>query len=108
MVKGAREVMTLQVQRERNQQATTRFAYQREDLHDKLYSKEFNVSLVVPEDETSPKKMDSVLGWELNVTKDWEPVSIGKITEGGLIAQWNEAHPDDMIVVGDEVLHVNK
>jgi hypothetical protein len=108
MLDGAREVMTLQIQRERVQQSQTRFAYQREDLHDKLYSKEFNVPLVVPEDETSPKTMDSVLGWELNVTKNWDPVSVGKIVEGGLLAQWNEAHPDDMILVGDEILHVNK
>jgi hypothetical protein len=108
MLKGAREVMTLQVQRERQQQSQTRFAYQREDLHDKLYSKEFNVALAVPEDETSSKTMNSVLGWEMNVTKDWEPVSVGKIVEGGLIAQWNEAHPDDMILVGDEILHVGK
>ncbi|CAK0807014.1 unnamed protein product [Prorocentrum cordatum] len=106
---GAKDVLTLQVQRPRtNDVDVTRFDFQRKDLHDKLYAKEFTVYPTVPENETSPVNMDRVLGWDLNLTTDWEPATIGKIANGSVLAQWNGAHPSDMILQGDEILHVNK
>jgi len=109
LTEGAKDSLTLQVQRPRlNQIDATRFDFQRKDLHDKLYAKEFTVDLDVPENETSPVSMDLVLGWDLNITNDWDPVSVGKIANGSVLAKWNEAHPSDMILEGDEILHVNK
>jgi len=109
LTEGAKDSLTLQVQRPRlNQIDATRFDFQRKDLHDKMYAKEFTVDLDVPENETSPVSMDSVLGWDLNITNDWDPVSVGKIANGSVLAKWNEAHPSDMILEGDEILHVNK
>jgi hypothetical protein len=83
-------------------------AKERDDTHKKMYAREFTVSLSVPEDEKSSATMDSVLGWKLNFTKDWEPVSIGKVAKDGVLSQWNEANREDMILEGDEILHVNK
>jgi len=106
---GAKDMLVLQVQRPRTSEIdTTRFDFQRSDLHNKLYAKEFFVELPVPENETSPTTIDRVLGWDLNLTTDWEPVSIGKIANGSVLAKWNEAHPSDMVLQGDEILHVNK
>jgi hypothetical protein len=52
--------------------------------------------------------MDSVLGWKLSAKADREPVTIGKILRGGVLARWNKANPQKRILEGDEILHVNK
>lgn len=107
LIPGAKNVLTFLVQRPKAQ-SELRFADQREDLHNQLYSKEFTAELNVPENETSLKTMDRVLGWELKSTYDWEPVTIKNILKGGIVEQWNNKNPDDMILVGDQLLHVNK
>jgi len=107
LVPGAKNVLTLLVQRPKTQRER-RFADQRDDLHRQLYSKEFTVELDVPKNETSLKTMDKVLGWELKSSVDWEPVTINNILKGGIVEQWNTNNPEKMILVGDELLHVNK
>jgi len=95
---GARRVLTLAIQRPR-QQREVRYESQRQDLHRQLYSKEFvaNCSLVRGRD----------MGWELNASVDWLPVSVRKLDGTGLVALWNEEHPDFRIYPGDEIIKAN-
>jgi len=46
-------------------------------------------------------------GWELSSKTDQEPVTIRDIMEEGELARWNAAHPDDLILKGDQILKVN-
>mmetsp|Transcript_101098 Transcript_101098/g.263616 ORF Transcript_101098/g.263616 Transcript_101098/m.263616 type:complete len:539 (+) Transcript_101098:68-1684(+) len=108
LLPGAGDTMMLRVQRPRLQSALRLAAEQPEGLDLQGYAKEFSAQLSVPEGETSLKSMDSVLGWKLITKADWEPVTIGKILQGGVLAQWNKANPHDPILEGDEILHINK
>jgi len=95
---GARRVVTLAIQRPRHRQEV-RYQTQRLDLHQHLYSKEFvaNISL----------ERGHEMGWELNTTVDWVPVSVQKLQNTGLVALWNQEHPEFRIYPGDEILRVN-
>jgi len=104
---GAKATLTLHVQRPWPKQ-TTRFELQREDLRKKLYAKEFSIDLTLPANETSRKTMSKVLGWELNITDDWVPISLKEVKETGLLAEWNKAHPDDAILAGDQIMRINR
>lgn len=95
---GAKRVLTLAIQRPRRQREV-RYESQRQDLHRHLYSREFlaNVSL----------ERGREMGWELNATVDWVPVSVRKVSSTGLVALWNQEHPEFRIYPGDEVLKAN-
>ncbi|CAK0805781.1 unnamed protein product, partial [Prorocentrum cordatum] len=95
---GAKRVLTLAIQRPRRQREV-RYESQRQDLHRQLYTKEFtaNISLVRGHE----------MGWELNTTVDWEPVSVRKLNSTGLVARWNQDHPEYRIYPGDEILKAN-
>lgn len=108
LLPGAGGLLTLHIQRPRLQSTLRLTAAQPEDLSSQGYAKEFSAQLSVPERETSPKSMDSVLGWKLSIKADGEPVTIGKIQQGGVLARWNKANPHEQILEGDEVLHINK
>lgn len=47
------------------------------------------------------------MGWKLNASVDWMPLSIEKIFKTGIIPRYNKEHPDAKILVGDEILQVN-
>ncbi|CAK0896101.1 unnamed protein product, partial [Prorocentrum cordatum] len=53
-----------------------------------------------------PRK-NKAIGWKLNVTVDWIPISIEKMRNTGLVARCNKVHPDAKILAGDEILQVN-
>jgi hypothetical protein len=95
---GAKRVLSLAIQRPRHQKEV-RYESQRQDLHRQLYSKEFlaNISLLRGRE----------MGWELNVTVDWVPVSVRKLNSTGLVALWNQEHPEFRIYPGDEILRAN-
>jgi hypothetical protein len=95
---GAKRVLSLAIQRPRHQKEV-RYESQRQDLHRKMYSKEFlaNITLL----------RGCEMGWELNVTVDWVPVSVRKLNSTGLVSLWNQEHPDFRIYPGDEILRAN-
>jgi len=108
LLPGAGSTLILHIQRPRLQSTLRLTAAQPEEFSSQGYAKEFSAQLSVPEHETSPKSMDSVLGWKLSAKADWEPVTIGKILQGGVLARWNKANPHEPILEGDELLHINK
>jgi len=102
---GAKMVLTLHIQRPRRERAV-RYAAQREDLHRKLYSAEFMAEIpmkgVLPRDP-----MHQAMGWRLNKSVEWQPVSIEKLRGIGLVAEYNKEHPNRKIMAGDEIMQVN-
>ncbi|CAK0838283.1 unnamed protein product [Prorocentrum cordatum] len=102
---GASNILRLHIQRPRRQRAV-RYAAQREDLHRKLYSAEFVAEIpmkgVLPHDP-----INQAMGWRLNSSVDWTPVSIEKLRTVGLVAKYNKEHPEARIVAGDEIIQVN-
>merc|ERR1719221_1163219 len=48
------------------------------------------------------------MGWQLNSSVDWMPVSISKIRQEGALAAWNKQHPESKVLPGDEIIQVNK
>jgi hypothetical protein len=102
---GAKMTLTLHIQRPRRERAT-RYAAQREDLHRKLYSTEFMAEIsmkgVLPRDP-----LHQAMGWRLNSSVDWQPVSIEKLRSIGLVARYNKEHPNMKILAGDEIIQVN-
>jgi hypothetical protein len=102
---GASNILRLHIQRPRRERAT-RYAAQREDLHRKLYSAEFTAEIpmkgVLPRDP-----LHQAMGWRLNSSVDWQPVSIEKLRSIGMVAKYNKEHPDAKIFAGDEIIQVN-
>ncbi|CAK0854655.1 unnamed protein product [Prorocentrum cordatum] len=47
------------------------------------------------------------MGWKLNATVDWMPISIEKMRNTGLVSMYNKEHPDAKVLAGDEILQVN-
>jgi len=104
---GANEMYTLYIQRP-VQQSHKRYAMQREDAHQKAYPVEFDAEIPAPPSGLSMSASENeVMGWQLYAKNDWDPVSIGKLTPDGVIAAYNEANPDKVIVAGDEIVKVN-
>jgi len=95
---GAKKVLTLAIQRPRRQKET-RYQSQREDLHRRMYSREFTVDLPFVQNQT--------IGWTLNATVDWNAVTIANISHTGLVASWNKDNPDFRIYPGDEIIMAN-
>jgi len=102
---GAKNTLSLYIQRPRKDKAV-RHQAQREDLHRKRYSAEFVAEIpmkgVLPRDP-----MQQAMGWRLNSSVDWQPVSIEKLRTIGLVAKYNKEHPDAKIRRGDEIIQVN-
>jgi hypothetical protein len=102
---GAKNTLSLYIQRPRREKVV-RYQAQREDLHRKLYSAEFVAEIpmkgVLPRDP-----IHQAMGWRLNSSVDWQPVSIAKLRATGLVAKYNKEHPDAKIRAGDEVIQVN-
>merc|ERR1740121_1258804 len=48
------------------------------------------------------------MGWQLLHADDWKPVTIGKIKSSGIVAQYNSENPDARLLVGDELVEVDK
>lgn len=96
---GAKRTLSLTIQRPR-QQSQTRFESQRQDLHRQQYSKEFVANISVLRNRG--------LGWELNTTQDWKPASVHKVDSTGLVALWNQEHPEFRIYPGDEIIQANR
>jgi len=105
-VDGASEILRLYIQRPRTWHHK-RFALQREDLHNELYAAEFVAELPLHAD-VSQTTMDNAMGWTLNTTNAWEPVTIQKIEQHGHLAEWNQLHNDSLILEGDEIIKVGK
>jgi hypothetical protein len=95
---GAKRVLTMAIQRPRHQKEV-RYQSQREDLHRQMYSKEFTVDLPFVEKQT--------IGWTLNATVDWNPVTIANLSSTGLVALWNQENPENRIYPGDEIVMAN-
>jgi len=104
--KGAKNILSLSIQRPRREKRT-RFPSQREDLRRLLYSKEFVAEIPLPARTGVQESLSQAMGWKLNSTVDWEPVSIEKLRGTGLVASFNYEHPDSKILAGDEILQVN-
>ncbi|CAK0853218.1 unnamed protein product [Prorocentrum cordatum] len=48
------------------------------------------------------------LGLELNTAVDWVPASVHKLDSTGLVALWNQEHPEFRIYPGDEIIRANR
>lgn len=96
---GAKKTLSLAIQRPR-QQSQTRFESQRQDLHRQQYSKDFVANISVMRNRR--------LGWELNTSVDWKPASVHKLDSTGLVALWNQEHPEFRIYPGDEIVQANR
>jgi len=102
---GARNVLSLTIQRPRKIKEV-RFESQRADLHRQLYSKDF-VAEIPLKGVLPGVSLHQAMGWKLNATVDWMPVSIEKIRNTGLVPRYNKDHPDAKILAGDEIVQVN-
>jgi hypothetical protein len=58
-------------------------------------------------DDIRNTTLDSIMGWTLNATEEWKPATIGNIERLGGVAVWNQEHPDDLVLEGDELLKVD-
>lgn len=72
-------------------------------LHAEKYEKEFVVELNM----TLAHESHESIGAQLNMDTDFTPVSVLKIRKNGLLEGWNQAHPDDQVLIGDEIIKVN-
>jgi hypothetical protein len=112
---GTSDILRLYIQRPKHYQEvwnTTRFLGQRVSAHTQDYSKEFSVELPMPENISS-LTLDSIMGWKIGGQEedgkpaDWKPAAIHRIAREGAVATWNKAHPDDLILEGDELLKID-
>lgn len=106
--RAAQQILSLHVHRPKDDDMQSRQAREREDLHQfhMSYAAEFVAEFQMPMVPTDGTMAD-VMGWELSSKTDQEPVKISNIMEEGALAQWNAAHPDDVILQGDQILKVN-
>jgi len=82
---------------------TTLSPEQRVMAHQSKFAAEFTVELNMTEAHDTGKRM----GWVLNRDADFQPCTVWTIHKFGLIEDWNRAHPDMAVHVGDEVVRVN-
>jgi len=107
--RAVQHILSLHVRRPKDDDMQTRQTREREDLHQFhiLYATEFAAEIqMFPMVSTGGTAVD-FMGWELTSKTDWEPVTITKIMREGALARWNSAHPDDLILQGDQILKVN-
>lgn len=74
--------------------------------HTQMYETEFVAELPIPDAHVSGNPA-AIMGWELNSTVASQPVSVSKIKQEGVVAEWNKANPGMMIMEGDEIIKVN-
>jgi len=72
-------------------------------LHAEKYEKEFVIELNM----TLAHETGESIGAQLNMDTDFTPVSVLKIRKNGLLEGWNQAHPEDQVLIGDEIIKVN-
>jgi len=72
-------------------------------LHTEKYEKEFVIELNM----TFAHESHESIGAQLNMDTDFTPVSVLKIRKTGLLESWNHAHPEDQVLIGDEIIKVN-
>jgi hypothetical protein len=78
---------------------------QRDDLYRKKYPKDFALDI--------PFVPNLTMGWELRVNQsnstvdEWIAPSIASISSTGMLALWNQEHPDYRLYPGDEVVTSN-
>jgi hypothetical protein len=72
-----------------------------EKLQDATYEKEFTIELNV----TAAHEGES-LGTQLGCRSDHDPLIVLKMRDVGLVKDWNRAHPDKAVQVGDEFVRV--
>jgi len=82
---------------------TTLSPEQRVSAHKAKFAAEFVVELNMTEAHETGEKM----GWTLNRDADFTPATVWRINKVGLVEDWNRAHPDKAVHVGDEVVRVN-
>jgi hypothetical protein len=110
LMEGTDPTLRLYVQRPRDSEYTRSLARRDRqklvDVHTHDYAKEFTVELPMP-DDIRHTTLDSIMGWTLAETDEWKPVSILNIERQGGVAVWNQEHPDDLVLEGDELLKVD-
>jgi hypothetical protein len=106
--RAAQQILSLHVHRPKDDNMQSRQAGEREDLRQfhMSYAAQFVAEFQMPMVPTDGTVAD-VMGWELSSKTDQEPVKISNIMEEGALARWNAAHPDDVILQGDQILKVN-
>jgi len=108
-LEGTSEILSLYVQRPGPKASNKRYPSQRLDAHAKAFPVEFDIEIpfgLVPS-ERMGGSMYSLLGFELNYGVDWNPVSIAKIEDDGILASYITLHPDRIILEGDQIMKVN-
>lgn len=106
--RAAQHILSLHVHRPKDDGMQTRQTNERKDLHQfhMLYAAEFVAEFQVAMDPTVRTVAD-FMGWELSSKTDQEPLTIRSIMTEGALAQWNSAHPVDLILQGDQIIQVN-
>jgi hypothetical protein len=104
---GAEAFLNMSIQRPRSQDAD--LPVQLQDLHKRLYAKDFEAQLVIPGRRVERgNSLADTLGWQLNMsTEYWMPVMIGEVSQQGLVAEWNKKNPENTILPGDEIMGIN-
>merc|ERR1719221_40146 len=82
---------------------TTLNPEQRAMAHQSKYEAEFVVELNMTEAHDTGERMGIVLNREA----DFMPATVWRIHKVGMVEDWNRAHPDKQVHVGDEIIRVN-
>lgn len=72
-----------------------------DELQDTRYEKEFTIEL-----NMTAAREGLPIGAELGCRSDHEPLIVLKLRDVGLVENWNQAHPDRAVRVGDEFVKV--
>jgi len=96
---GSKDVLSLFIQRPRKTGNEGRTQEQRDDVYRQQYPKDFHVDV--------PFVPNQAMGWVLNATVDWKPPTIASLSSTGMVALWNQHHPDFRVYPGDEVVMSN-
>jgi len=98
-LEGTSDLLKLFIQRPRRKNEG-RTQAQRDGLYRTNYPKDFTVDIPFVSNES--------MGWVLNSTADdWVPPVIESISSTGMVALWNQEHPDAVLYPGDEIIMSN-
>jgi len=98
-LEGTSDLLKLFIQRPRRKNEG-RTQAQRDDLYRKQYPKDFSVDI--------PFVPNQSMGWVLNSTADdWVPPVIESVSSTGMLALFNQEHPEFRIYPGDEIVMSN-
>jgi len=98
-LEGTSDLLKLFIQRPRRKNEG-RTQAQRDDLYRKQYPKDFSVDI--------PFVPNQSMGWVLNSTADdWVPPVIESVSSTGMLALFNQEHPEFRIYPGDEIIMAN-